>query len=170
MTEKPVLIERENGLVILTLNRADAYNAIDGPLVEALLDALIDCDEDSSVRAVMITGIGKAFCAGGNLKAMKAEADIVGSAGPFLKKLTVSVHGVIATIARMEKPVIAAVNGERGLHHGLYQGRPLARRRIQLLPAAHRRAEARLRPDGQQRGPVAGRGQGSRNRQRHHAG
>lgn len=114
MTDNPVLIEREDGLVVLTLNRADAYNAIDGPLVEALLDALIDCDEDPSVRAVMITGTGKAFCAGGNLKAMKAEADIVGSAGPFLKKLTVSVHGVIATIARMEKPVIAAVNGPAG--------------------------------------------------------
>jgi 2-(1,2-epoxy-1,2-dihydrophenyl)acetyl-CoA isomerase len=114
MADDPVLIERENGLVILTLNRADAYNAIDGPLIEALLDALIDCDEDASVRAVMITGIGKAFCAGGNLKAMKAEAEASGSAGPFLKKLTVSVHGAIATIARMEKPVIAAVNGPAG--------------------------------------------------------
>lgn len=114
MADKPVLMERENGLVTLTLNRTDAYNAIDAPLVEALLDALIDCDEDGSVRAVMITGAGKAFCAGGNLKAMKAEADSVGSAGPFLKKLTVSVHGVIATIARMEKPVIAAVNGPAG--------------------------------------------------------
>lgn len=114
MAEDPVLIEREGGLVTLTLNRPDAYNAIDGPLVDALLDALIDCDEDASVRAVMITGAGKAFCAGGNLKAMKAEAEAVGSAGPFLKKLTVSVHGVIATVARMEKPVVAAVNGPAG--------------------------------------------------------
>ena len=114
MAEDPVLIERAGGLVTLTLNRTDAYNAIDGPLVESLLAALIDCDEDGSVRAVMITGAGKAFCAGGNLKAMKAEADTVGSAGPFLKKLTVSVHGAVATIARMEKPVIAAVNGPAG--------------------------------------------------------
>ncbi len=114
MAEDPILIERDNGLVILTLNRPDAYNAIDVPLVDALLDALIDCDEDASVRAVMITGVGKAFCAGGNLKAMKAEAEASGSAGPFLKKLTVSVHGAMSTIARMEKPVIAAVNGAAG--------------------------------------------------------
>jgi 2-(1,2-epoxy-1,2-dihydrophenyl)acetyl-CoA isomerase len=114
MAENPVLIERDKGLVILTLNRPDAYNAIDVPLVDALLDALIDCDEDGSVRAVMITGVGKAFCAGGNLKAMKAEAEASGSAGPFLKKLTVSVHGAMSTIARMEKPVVAAVNGAAG--------------------------------------------------------
>ena len=114
MAENPVLIEREDGLAILTLNRPDAYNAIDGATIETLLDALIECDEDASVRAVMITGTGKAFCAGGNLKAMKAAAEEVGSGGPFLKKLTVSVHGAIATITRMEKPVIAAVNGPAG--------------------------------------------------------
>ncbi len=62
----------------------------------------------------MITGAGKAFCAGGDLKAMKAEADAHGTAGPFLKRLTVPVHGAIATIARMEKPVVAAVNGPAG--------------------------------------------------------
>lgn len=114
MAEEQVLVERSEGLCVLTLNRPDAYNAIDGALVEALLDALVASDEDASVRAVMITGAGKAFCAGGNLKAMKAEAEAVGSAGPFLKKLTVPVHGVIATIARMDKPVVAAVNGPAG--------------------------------------------------------
>lgn len=114
MAENPVLIERVNGLAILTLNRPEAYNAIDGLLMEAFLDALIECDEDAGVRAVMITGAGKAFCAGGNLKAMKAEADAGRSVGRFLKKLTVLVHGAMATIARMEKPVVAAVNGPAG--------------------------------------------------------
>ncbi len=114
MAATPVLGERDGALTILTLNRPQTYNAIDDALVRALLDALVDCDEDATVRAVMITGAGKAFCAGGDLKAMKAAADAHGTAGPFLKRLTVPVHGAIATIARMEKPVVAAVNGPAG--------------------------------------------------------
>jgi len=114
MADNPVLIERVDGLAIVTLNRADSYNAFDGPLAEAFLAALVDCDEDRSVRAVMITGAGKAFCAGGNLKAMKEVADAGHSVGAFLKRLVVPIHGAIATIARMEKPVIAAVNGPAG--------------------------------------------------------
>jgi len=114
MADDAVLMAREGGLAILTLNRPGSYNAIDGELIGALLDALVDCDEDAAVRAVMITGAGKAFCSGGNLKAMKAEADRHGTAGPFLKRLVVPVHGAVATIARMEKPVVAAVNGPAG--------------------------------------------------------
>jgi len=114
MADAPVLVERDGGLVTLTLNRPDAYNAIDGPMMQALLEALVDCDEDSSVRAVMLTGSGKAFCAGGNLKAMQAEDKAGRSVGAFLKRLTVPVHGCIATMARMEKPVIGAVNGAAG--------------------------------------------------------
>lgn len=114
MADDAVLVERDGGLTILTLNRPDSYNAIDGELVARLLDALVDCDDDASVRAVMITGAGGAFCSGGNLKSMKAEVDEHGTAGPFLKRLVVPVHGAIATIARMEKPVVAAVNGPAG--------------------------------------------------------
>jgi 2-(1,2-epoxy-1,2-dihydrophenyl)acetyl-CoA isomerase len=114
MAEDPVLIEREGGLVVLTLNRPEAYNAIDGPTMEALLGALIECDEDASVRAVLLTGAGKAFCAGGDLKSMQAEAQAGGSVGAFLKRLTVTVHGAVATMARMENPVIGAVNGVAG--------------------------------------------------------
>ena len=114
MAEAPVLIEREGGLVVLTLNRPGSYNAVDGPMMQALLDALVECDEDESVRAVLLTGSGRAFCAGGDLKAMRAEDAAGRSVGVFLKRLTVPVHGAIATMARMEKPVIAAVNGVAG--------------------------------------------------------
>lgn len=114
MADNPVLVERDRGLVVLTLNRPDSYNAFDGALANAFLATLVDCDEDASVRAVMITGAGKAFCAGGNLKAMKEEADAGRSVGGFLKSLVVPIHGAIATVARMEKPVIAAVNGPAG--------------------------------------------------------
>jgi 2-(1,2-epoxy-1,2-dihydrophenyl)acetyl-CoA isomerase len=107
----PVLVTRENGLAILTLNRPEAYNAMNLDLGQALLEALIDCDEDADVRAVMITGAGAAFCAGGDIRAMRASADADGRAGPFLKRLTVYVHGLVATMARMPKPVIGAING-----------------------------------------------------------
>jgi 2-(1,2-epoxy-1,2-dihydrophenyl)acetyl-CoA isomerase len=114
MAETPVLIEREAGLAVLTLNRPDSYNAINQTMMQALLDALVDCDEDASVRAVLLTGAGKAFCAGGDLKAMQAEDAAGGSVGVFLKRLTVPVHGAISTMARMEKPVIGAINGVAG--------------------------------------------------------
>lgn len=114
MVDELVLFERSGGLAVLTFNRPEAYNAIDGAVTEALLDALIRCDEDASVRAVLLTGAGKAFCAGGDLKAMQAESASGGSVGVFLKRLTVTVHGAIATMARMEKPVIGAVNGVAG--------------------------------------------------------
>jgi len=114
MADAPVLIERDGALVILTLNRPEAYNAIDEPMMQALLGALVDCDEDASVRAVLLTGAGKAFCAGGDLKAMQAVDSAGQSVGAFLKRLTVPVHGCIATMARMEKPVIGAVNGVAG--------------------------------------------------------
>ena len=114
MAESPVLVERAGALVTLTLNRPESYNAINGPMMQALLEALVECDEDDTVRAVLLTGAGKAFCAGGDLKAMQAEDAAGRSVGAFLKRLTVPVHGAIATMARMEKPVIGAVNGVAG--------------------------------------------------------
>ena len=107
----PVLVARENGLAVLTLNRPEAYNAMNLELSRALLDALIECDEDGAVRAVMITGAGAAFCAGGDIRAMRESSGADGRAGAFLKRLTIYVHGVVATMARMPKPVIGAING-----------------------------------------------------------
>jgi 2-(1,2-epoxy-1,2-dihydrophenyl)acetyl-CoA isomerase len=105
---KEIIAERDGAVAILTLNRPEAFNALDLALGEALLDALIECDEDDTVRAVMLTGAGRAFCAGGDVRAMASAGT---KAGAFLKKLTVFLHAGVATIARMAKPVIAAVNG-----------------------------------------------------------
>ena len=109
--ERPILVERDGALAVITLNRPQAYNALDEALAAELLDAVIACDHDPEVRAVMLTGAGAAFCAGGDIRAMAAKLDAPGGSGAFLKKLTVYFHGVIATMARMQKPVIAAVNG-----------------------------------------------------------
>ena len=108
MNGKPLIAQRDGTVAVLTLNRPHAFNALDLPLGEALLDALIECDEDETVRAVILTGAGRAFCAGGDIRAMAAAK---GKAAAFLKKLTVFLHAAAATIVRMPKPVIAAVNG-----------------------------------------------------------
>jgi len=107
----PVQLERSGGLATITLNRPQAFNALDLALGEALVDAAIACDEDASVRAVMITGEGRAFCGGGDIRQMRERADAEGRAAAFLKKLTLTLHAAVATFARMPKPVVTAVNG-----------------------------------------------------------
>ncbi len=109
--DKAVLFEKDGGLGIVTLNRPEAYNAMNGPVMSALLGAAIACDEDDDVRAVLVTGAGPAFCAGGDVVAMAEVGAKTGSASIFLKELTVPLHGAIATFYRMAKPVVAAVNG-----------------------------------------------------------
>lgn len=108
---EPLVVERDGGLCVLRLNRPEAYNALDEALAEALLEAAVECDHDETVRAVMITGTGAAFGAGGDIRAMQAHADENGRTGAFLKRLTVPFHEAVATFAHMPKPVIAAVNG-----------------------------------------------------------
>jgi 2-(1,2-epoxy-1,2-dihydrophenyl)acetyl-CoA isomerase len=110
-TEPAVLFEVTDGVGWITLNRPKAYNALNRELAAQLLDALIRCDEDDSVRAVVVTGKGASFCSGGDIKQMMTALESDGHAGAFLKTLTVSLHGAIATMAHMNKPVITAVNG-----------------------------------------------------------
>ena len=106
--DKDLVSAREGAVAVLTLNRPEVFNALDLALGEALLDALIEGDQDDRVRAVLLTGAGRAFCAGGDIRAMAAAGP---KAAAFLEKLTVFLHASVATIARMPKPVIMAVNG-----------------------------------------------------------
>lgn len=110
-TEAPVRVDRSDGLAVVTLNRPQAFNALDLALGDALVDAAIACDEDDTVRAVMITGEGRAFCGGGDIRQMRERADAEGRSAAFLKKLTLTLHAAVATFARMPKPVVTAVNG-----------------------------------------------------------
>ena len=109
--EPPVLLDVTDGVGWITLNRPKAYNAIDTDLAERLLDAVIRCDEDDDVRALLITGKGPSFCSGGDIRQMMDAVARDGDAAAFLKRLTVSLHEAIATMAHMSKPVVTAVNG-----------------------------------------------------------
>jgi len=109
--EAAVLFDVTDSVGWITFNRPKAYNALNSEMAEGLLDALVRCDEDDGVRAVVVSGKGPSFCSGGDIKQMMAAAERDGHAGIFLKTLTVSLHEAIATMAHMNKPVITAVNG-----------------------------------------------------------
>jgi len=110
-SDPAVIFEVIDNLAVLTLNRPKAYNALNLQMGDDLLNTLIACDEDPSVRAILITGNGSAFCAGGDIRQMQSEADSEGRSAAFLKTLTVRLHMAIATLVRMPKPVVTAVNG-----------------------------------------------------------
>lgn len=108
MTSPAVIVSREGSVATLTLNRPEVGNAMDVSLVEALLCAVLEVEADEAVRAVVLTGAGRMFCAGGDVAAFASA----GTATPALvKRLTASLHMAMARLSRAEKPVIVAVNG-----------------------------------------------------------
>jgi 2-(1,2-epoxy-1,2-dihydrophenyl)acetyl-CoA isomerase len=108
MSDAPVIVQREGGVATITLNRPDAFNALDLATGRALFDAALAVDEDPAVRCVVVTGAGRAFCGGGDVKAF---ADNLSRIGVLIKELTTYLHGAISRLARSDKPVIMAVNG-----------------------------------------------------------
>ena len=95
--EKAVLIERRGRVMIITLNRPDAMNAINGALSQGLLDAARELDADDDLTAGVLTGNGRAFCAGMDLKAF-ARGEDIGPMNVFIRE-------------GCEKPLIAAIEG-----------------------------------------------------------
>ncbi|HEX8617368.1 MAG TPA: enoyl-CoA hydratase [Thermoanaerobaculia bacterium] len=98
-----------NAVATITLNRPDKLNAFTGTMREELLDALRSCERDESVRVVVLTGAGRAFCAGGDVEYMaklQETNDVVS-----FRKLLDAGRDIVTQIALMTKPVIASVNG-----------------------------------------------------------
>jgi 2-(1,2-epoxy-1,2-dihydrophenyl)acetyl-CoA isomerase len=108
MTSPAVLFQVSGNVAQVTLNRPDAMNSIDLELARELLQVAIRCDRDRAIRAVLLTGAGKAFCAGGDLRAMASFGDGIGGG---LKELTTYLHAAVAHFARMDAPMVVAVNG-----------------------------------------------------------
>jgi 2-(1,2-epoxy-1,2-dihydrophenyl)acetyl-CoA isomerase len=99
-----VLTSREGGVLTITLNRPEVYNAFNSALHAALQDALREA-ADPGVRAVIVTGAGKGFCAGQDIREFQALSDSIRDA------LERTYHPSIRAIRALEKPVLAAVNG-----------------------------------------------------------
>ena len=103
-------VERDGALAVLTLDRADVLNAFDEQLTTELAAAVRDAAEDRGIRAAVITGAGRAFSAGQDLRDRAGSLERVGELrlGDELRR---RYHPVISAIRTMRKPVIAAVNG-----------------------------------------------------------
>jgi enoyl-CoA hydratase/carnithine racemase len=99
-----VLVERDGAVEILTLNRPDALNAIDADVATGLGNALDAADSDPGVRVVVITGAGRAFCAGMDLKAFASGVSVEPAGHPEWGFAGIAEHFV-------DTPIIAAVNG-----------------------------------------------------------
>lgn len=109
MSDSPILVDVQDRIAWVTLNRPDAMNAVNRALVDSLDDVLQTLGRDSNIRVIVITGKGRAFCAGGDLKGF-LEPD--GSINPEELLRFVEYSGsVFSRIAELPKPVIAAING-----------------------------------------------------------
>ncbi|MBD5604107.1 MAG: enoyl-CoA hydratase/isomerase family protein [Candidatus Eremiobacteraeota bacterium] len=107
-TSDTLAISQEGGVVRLALDRPAQGNALDVELARALMYAAIACDEDETVRCVVLTGTGKLFCAGGDIGTFAAAGE---HEGALLKELTAYLHVAMAHLARMPKPFVTAING-----------------------------------------------------------
>lgn len=110
---EPILQSVSDGVLTLTLNRPEALNALSKPLMESLRAALADAAADSAVRAVLITGAGRGFCAGADLMAQDGigGARKVSPGQNISDSMTSHFNPLVRDIAHCPKPVIAAVNG-----------------------------------------------------------
>ena len=105
----PELIEtRDDALVTLTMNRPDVMNALNDGLIDALTEAFERLSGDGEVGAILLTGAGRAFCAGGDIKDMAGKGDRT-----FEQRAEQIRHKQRAALAmhRCSKPIVAAVNG-----------------------------------------------------------
>ena len=106
MSESALLVERSGAVATLTLNRPSTKNALNQDLIEALLDAVPRVAADPSVRVVVLTGAGGAFCSGADLKTGLSQSGSA-SVGVMLDAL----HRVVRAMVQAPKPFIAAVDG-----------------------------------------------------------
>ena len=101
-----ITVHEEAGVALVTLNRPEANNALNRDLSEAIINTFTDLAESDSVRAIVLTGSGRAFCAGVDLKALTDEPELLSSGlglGPS--------SPIVVALEQCRQPIIGAVNG-----------------------------------------------------------
>ena len=106
MSDGRILIERDGSVLTLALNRPDKLNAIDGAMLDALGEALAAIERAPEVRAVILTGAGRAFSAGADIKEWTALTPL-----EFGRSWGLRGHALFDRLAVLPPPVIAAING-----------------------------------------------------------
>ena len=109
-----LLAENQDGVGIITLNRPEARNAMSGEMNAALSQTLADWELDPGIKCIVITGAGKGFCAGGDVKGMAASGD--GTVGDntidgAIHKQRVNQRATAGKLFKMPKPTLAALPG-----------------------------------------------------------
>lgn len=108
MSASTVSVDKKGAVAVITLNRPDSANTLNLQMAMDLLAVALACERDSTTRAVVLTGSGRNFCFGGDLRSMIARSSAIEA---YLRELTTYVHAAITRFIRMPAPVIAAVNG-----------------------------------------------------------
>jgi len=107
MTFDTLLYHADNGILTITLHRPESYNAFNEAMTTDLQGALKEAERDPAVRVIVVTGAGKAFCSGQDLK----DAPAPGTRRSLADSLQRRYNPIIRRLTTMPKPVIAAING-----------------------------------------------------------
>ena len=108
MSQPTVTVQTRGAVAVVTIDRPENANTLTVQVGMDLLAAAMTCGRNPAVRAVVLTGAGKHFCFGGDLRAMNARG---GAVDAYISELTGYLHAAISYFVRMDAPVIAAVNG-----------------------------------------------------------
>src|SRR5262249_32727995 len=99
MQSSPVLLDIRENVAFMTLNRPEILNALNLEMARALMNVAIECDGHPDVRAVVLTGAGSTFCAGGDLKSFIAQGEHLPT---HLKEVTTFLHTAVSYLAHMK--------------------------------------------------------------------
>jgi enoyl-CoA hydratase/carnithine racemase len=107
-----LLVEQKNHALWITLNRPEASNAYSTNMVNGLVEVIRHADNDNSIRAIVITGAGKNFCAGGDIKAMRGKTGMfAGESNELRETYQAGIQQIPLTLSQVKTPLIAMVNG-----------------------------------------------------------
>lgn len=109
MGYETLTLDVEDGVATITLNRPEAANSLNRAMALDLMNASIECADNHDIRAVVLTGNGSLFCAGGDLKSFQAVGAETISA--HILETTTYLHAAVSRFARMDPPLIGAING-----------------------------------------------------------
>jgi len=110
MSTQDLLESVSDGVMLLTMNRPDALNALSWPMMDAMSDAVGRAASDDAIGCVVLTGAGRGFCAGGDVKAMAAGTEMTGRLEAKAQALRQRME-ISRLLHELPKPVIAMVNG-----------------------------------------------------------